>query len=253
MSRIRIIPCIDMIGGKVVKGRRFSDVKEVGDVKSLAKRYSETLADEIVFYDITASQEGRSTDLTVLADIGSCITVPFSIGGGISSIADIKRCLDVGASKVSINSAAVKDPGFIKKASDEFGSNRIVVGVDVKQNKMGTWNVYLKGGTLDTGISVTEWVKKATSLGAGEFIINSIDGDGMKNGYDVSLFKEVKKATNLPVIASGGAGTFEDFYHIIVAAGVDGVLAASVFHYGEISITDLKKYLMQRGVDVLGA
>ena len=253
MSRIRIIPCIDMIGGKVVKGRRFGDVKEVGDVKALAKRYSETLADEIVFYDITASQEGRNTDLTVLADISSCITVPFSIGGGISSIGDIKRCLDVGAIKVSINSAAVKDPGFIKQASDEFGSNKIVVGVDVKQKKKGTWNVYLKGGTLDTGISVIEWVKKATSLGAGEFIINSIDGDGMKNGYDVSLFKEVKKSTNLPVIASGGAGTFEDFYHIIVAAGVDGVLAASVFHYGEISITDLKKYLMQRGVDVLGA
>lgn len=250
MSRIRIIPCIDMIDGKVVKGKQFKDVKQVGDVESLAELYWETGADEIVFYDISASQEGRSTNLKVLSKIGPKITVPFCIGGGISSLDHIKRCLEVGASKVSVNSFAVRNPEFVQEASDMFGSPRIVVGIDAKRKREGLWNVLLQGGTLDTGIDVIEDVKKVASLGAGELIVNSIDGDGMRKGYDISLFREVKKATNLPVIASGGAGALEDFYQVTVSACVDGVLAASLFHLGEIKILDLKRYLMEKGVDV---
>lgn len=251
MSQVRIIPCLDMINGRVVKGKKFENITDVNSPDVLAQYYCESGADEIVFYDINASIEGRKTDLEYITKIASKINIPFCVGGGISSVEDIERCIKVGADKVSINSAAIKNPGLIKKAALKFGSKSIVVAIDVRKNKEGSWNVYLKGGKKDTGLDAIKWVKNVVDLGAGEIVVNSIDGDGTKEGYDIELLKNIKSTVNVPVIASGGAGRLEDFYNAIKLAKVDGVLAASVFHFGEIKIRDLKRYLKDRGVSVI--
>ncbi|NLJ97994.1 MAG: imidazole glycerol phosphate synthase subunit HisF [Tissierellia bacterium] len=250
MSSIRIIPCLDMIDGRVVKGKKFDNIGDVDNPEYLAQQYCKAGADEIVIYDITASIEKRKTDLESIIRATSNISIPFCIGGGISTIEDFENCIKAGASKVSINSVAVRNPNLIKDMSTKFGSEKVVLAMDVKKKNKGSWNVYLKGGKEDTGLDAIEWAKKGVKLGAGELVINSIDGDGTKEGYDIELLKKIKDSVNVPIVASGGAGKLEDFYNVIVSAKVDGVLAASVFHFGEIEIKDLKKYLKDRGIDV---
>lgn len=250
MSQVRVIPCLDMIENRVVKGKKFHNIADVNSPEFLAQYYSEAGADEIVFYDINASVERRKTNLQYIRKATANIKIPFSIGGGISSIEDIENCLSIGAQKISINSPAIKNPEFIREAASIFGSKAIVLAIDAKRNIQGSWNVYLKGGKEDTGLDAIEWVKRGAELGAGEIVVNSIDGDGMKSGYDIELLKKIKDSVNLPIIASGGAGKLEDFYNAIVSAKIDGVLAASVFHYGEIKIGDLKRYLKEKGISV---
>lgn len=248
MPEVRIIPCLDMINGRVVKGKKFENIIDVESPEVLAQYYSESGADEIVFYDITASIEKRKTYLEFIVKAASKINIPFCIGGGISTIEDIENCIKIGADKVSINSAAIKNPDLIKDAASKFGSKSVVLAIDAKRNNEGSWNIYLKGGKENTGIDAIEWVIKGVELGAGEIVANSIDGDGMKSGYDIELLKKIKNSVDVPIIASGGAGKFEDFYDAINLAKVDGVLAASVFHFREIKINDLKKYLNDKGV-----
>lgn len=250
MSKVRIIPCLDMVDGRVVKGKKFEDITDVDSPESLAERYSKTGADEIVIYDITASIDKRKTDLDSIRKAVANVDIPFCIGGGISTVDDIEDCIGAGASKVSINSLAIRNPALIKEASEKFRSEKIVVAMDVQKNDEGTWNVYLKGGKENTGIDAMEWAKEVVELGAGELVINSIDGDGTKEGYDIELLKKIKDSVDVPIIASGGAGKLEDFYNVIISAKVDGVLAASVFHFGEIDIRDLKKYLKDKGIHV---
>lgn len=241
----RIIPCLDMVNGKVVKGKKFSNIEELNYPEVLAEKYSKSGADEIVFYDISASIEGRGFNYDFIKEAIKKINIPFCVGGGISTLEDIDRALKMGASKVSINSQAIRDKSIISQAKDEFGKEKILVAMDVKRNN-GSWNVYLKGGKENTGMSALEWSKEVERLGAGELVINSIDGDGMKEGYDIRLLKRIKESLSIPIIASGGAGEMEDFYNGIVLGKADGVLAASVFHYGEIEISDLRRYLNKK-------
>ncbi|HNZ82699.1 MAG TPA: imidazole glycerol phosphate synthase subunit HisF [Sedimentibacter sp.] len=245
---VRIIPCLDVINGRVVKGTKFKDIKDVDDPVNLGKYYSDSGADELVFYDITASLEGRKTSLEFVKKVAAEINIPFCVGGGISSIEDFKHVLESGADKISINSAAVKNPYLIKEASGIYGSKCLVLALDVKRNEEGSWSVYVKGGKEKTSLDAVEWVKTGVKLGAGEIVVNSIDEDGMKTGYDLELLKRVKAAVNVPVIASGGAGKYEHFLEAVKYAAVDGVLAASVFHFGEIKIPELKKYLRENGL-----
>ncbi len=245
---VRIIPCLDVINGRVVKGTKFKDIKDVDDPVKLGKYYSDSGADELVFYDITASLEGRKTSLEFVKKVAAEINIPFCVGGGISSIEDFKHVLESGADKISINSAAVKNPYLIKEASGIYGSKCLVLALDVKRNEEGSWSVYVKGGKEKTSLDAVEWVKTGVKLGAGEIVVNSIDEDGMKTGYDLELLKRVKAAVNVPVIASGGAGKYEHFLEAVKYAAVDGVLAASVFHFGEIKIPELKKYLRENGL-----
>lgn len=243
----RIIPCLDMVNGKVVKGKKFADIEELNDPAVLSERYSDEGADEIIFYDISASIEGRGFNYEYIREAISRIDVPFCVGGGISTVEDIKQAIDMGASKISINSQAIKDKSIIKRASEKFASKKIVVAMDVKKNRE-TWNVYVSGGKTDTGMNAIEWAREVEKLGAGELVINSIDQDGMKSGYDIELLRAIKENVKIPIIASGGAGRMEDFYYGIVNGGADGVLGASVFHYGEIKINELKKYLRDKGI-----
>ena len=245
---VRIIPCLDVINGRVVKGTKFKDIKDVDDPVKLAKYYSDSGADELVFYDITASLEGRKASLEFVKRVADEINIPFCVGGGISSIEDFEYVLESGADKVSINSAAIKRPGLIKEAAKIYGSKCLVMAVDVKTNEEGSWSVYVKGGKEKTSLDAVEWVKRGVELGAGEIVVNSIDEDGMKKGYDLELLKKITNAVNVPVVASGGAGKYEDFLEAVKYAAVDGVLAASVFHFGEIKIPELKKYLREKGV-----
>jgi len=245
---VRIIPCLDVINGRVVKGTKFKDIKDVDDPVNLGKYYSDSGADELVFYDITASLEGRKTSLEFVKKVAAEINIPFCVGGGISSIEDFKHVLESGADKISINSAAVKNPYLIKEASGIYGSKCLVLALDVKRNEEGSLSVYVKGGKEKTSLDAVEWVKTGVKLGAGEIVVNSIDEDGMKTGYDLELLKRVKAAVNVPVIASGGAGKYEHFLEAVKYAAVDGVLAASVFHFGEIKIPELKKYLRKNGL-----
>ena len=245
---VRIIPCLDVINGRVVKGTKFKDIKDVDDPVKLAKYYSDSGADELVFYDITASLEGRKASLEFVKRVADEINIPFCVGGGISSIEDFEYVLESGADKVSINSAAIKRPGLIKEAAKIYGSKCLVMAVDVKRNEEGSWSVYVKGGKEKTSLDAVEWVKRGVELGAGEIVVNSIDEDGMKKGYDLELLKKITDAVNVPVVASGGAGKYEDFLEAVKYAAVDGVLAASVFHFGEIKIPELKKYLREKGV-----
>ncbi len=246
----RIIPCLDVSCGRVVKGVNFVDLRDAGDPIALAAVYDAEFADELVFLDITASYEARDTILEVARGTAEQVFIPYTVGGGIRTIEDIRAILSAGADKVSINSAAVKDPEIVHRSSRRFGSQCIVVAVDAKMKNGDGWEVYINGGRVSTGIDVIAWVEKMESLGAGEILLTSMDKDGTKDGYDVALTKAVTDVVNIPVIASGGAGSLEHFLEVIVEADADAVLAASLFHFGELSIGKVKDYLEANNVPV---
>ena len=245
----RIIPCLDVKEGRVVKGVNFINLKDAGDPVEIAKGYSDLGADEIVFLDITASFEKRGTIIDVVKKTAEVVFVPLTVGGGISSLDDMKRILDAGADKVSINSAAVRNPLLIKEGAHKYGNQCIVVAIDAKWNGK-FYEVYLNGGRIPTGLDAILWAKKAVSLGAGELLVTSMDKDGKKDGFEINLTKSIAEAVNVPVIASGGAGKMEDFYEVFTKGNADAGLAASIFHYKEIAISDLKDYLIDKGVVV---
>lgn len=245
----RIIPCLDVKNGRVVKGINFANLRDKGDPVELAVRYEDEGADEIVFLDITASLEGRETLFRVVRDTASVLTIPLTVGGGIRSLEDISKALTNGADKVSINTAAVENPSLITKASDEFGSQSIVVAIDAK--RVGErFLVFTKSATYNTGLNAVEWARRVAELGAGEILLTSIDRDGTRLGYDVELTRLVSEAAHIPVIASGGAGTLKHFYDVLTLGRADAALAAGVFHDGVIRIRELKLYLLERGVEV---
>ena len=245
----RIIPCLDVKDGQVVKGIHFVGLKEVGDPVSLAKKYYEDGADELVFLDISATIEKRKTMVDVVRRVAKEIFIPFTVGGGISTIEDVRAMLMAGADKVSLNSAAIRNPSLIEEASKRFGNQCIVLAVDAKKRADNTvWNVYVEGGRKDTGIDCMEWILKGVSLGAGEILLTSMDADGTKDGFDLDLYRAVSKIVNVPVIASGGCGKLEDFKSALEVS--DAALAASIFHYEESSVQNVKKYLKEEGVAV---
>lgn len=245
----RIIPCLDVNHGRVVKGKQFHHLKDVDDPVALGKFYSDSGADELVFYDITATHEGRETFVDTVKAIAEELTIPFTVGGGIRKADDFRTMLLAGADKVSVNSAAVMHPEIIRESAERFGNQCVVLSIDGKRNDNGGWDVYIEGGRKNSGISVLEWARKGMELGAGEICMNSIDTDGEKNGYDLELMHVLSEQLSIPVIASGGAGKMEDFLKAF-EAGSDAALAASVFHFGEIAIPDLKKYLADHGIPV---
>ena len=245
----RIIPCLDVKDGQVVKGIHFVGLKEVGDPVALAKKYYLDGADELVFLDISATVEKRKTMVDVVRRVAKEIFIPFTVGGGISTIEDVRAMLMAGADKVSLNSAAIRNPSLIEEASKRFGNQCIVLAVDAKKRADNTgWNVYVEGGRKDTGIDCMEWILKGVSLGAGEILLTSMDADGTKDGFDLELYKAVSKIVNVPVIASGGCGKLEDFKSALEVS--DAALAASIFHYEESSVQNVKKYLKEEGVAV---
>lgn len=246
----RIIPCLDVRNGRVVKGKKFENIVDVDSPEKLGKFYSDSGADELVFYDITASSEERKTSMEFVKKVANEINIPFCVGGGVSTVEDFKDILRKGADKVSINSSAVRNPQLIKDASEIFGAQCVVLSIDAKKNNEGFWSVYVKGGREKTELDAIEWAKKGVELGAGEIVVNSIDEDGMKKGYDLELLKQITDSVNVPVIASGGAGKLNHFEEVVKYANVDGILAASVFHFGEIKIDDLKKYLKSKGIEI---
>lgn len=246
----RIIPCLDINNGRVVKGKKFKDIIDVDSPEILGKFYSDSGADELVFYDITATSEQRRISFEFISKVAKNINIPFCVGGGVSTLQDFKDILRKGADKISINSAAVKNPELIREASLRYGAQCVVLSMDVKKNEGGSWSVYIKGGREKTELDVIDWAVRGVELGAGELVINSIDEDGMKKGYDLELLRKITCSVNVPVIASGGAGSMQDFYDAIDKADVDGILAASVFHFGEIKINELKEYLKNRGIPV---
>lgn len=245
----RIIPCLDVNHGRVVKGKQFHHLQDVDDPVALGKYYSDSGADELVFYDITATHEGRETFVDTVKAIAEELTIPFTVGGGIRKADDFRTMLLAGADKVSVNSAAVMHPEIIRESAERFGNQCVVLSIDGKRNDQGGWDVYIEGGRRNTGISVLEWARKGMELGAGEICMNSIDTDGEKKGYDLVLMHTLSEQLSIPVIASGGAGKMEDFLKAF-EAGSDAALAASVFHFGEIAIPDLKKYLAAHGIPV---
>ncbi len=245
----RIIPCLDVKNGRVVKGTNFTSLRDAGDPVELARKYYEDGADEIVFLDISASLMGRKTIVEVARKVAKEVFIPFTIGGGIRSISDMRAILRAGADRVSLNTSAIRNPKIILAASREFGSQAVVVAIDAK--RVGnSWNVFSKCGSEDTGMDVVEWAKEAESLGAGEILLTSIDRDGTNAGFDMELYKIVVNAINIPVIASGGAGSKQDFVDVFRNTKASAALAASLFHYDEIRIPELKKYLKINGVDV---
>ncbi len=246
----RIIPCLDVRNGRVVKGVKFVDIIDAGDPVESAAAYDKAGADELVFLDITASSDGRETVVDMVRAVAAKVFIPFTVGGGIRSVEDFRKILNAGADKVSVNSAAVKRPELISEAADKFGSQCVVCAIDAKRRENGGFDVYLNGGRVNTGIDAVEWAKKAESLGAGEILLTSMDCDGTKAGYDLELTKAVSESLSIPVIASGGAGKMEHFYDAFNIAKADAVLAASLFHFKEIEISDLKKYLDGRGISV---
>ena len=251
MHTKRIIPCLDVKDGKVVKGINFKGLINVGDPVELGKYYYEAGADELVFLDVTATHEGRGIMEKVVEKVAENIFIPFTVGGGICSIEDIKRILRAGADKVSLNSAAVKDKQLIKSGSYYFGNQCIVLAVDAKRNReIGRWEVMVNGGRINTGIDALRWIEEAVKLGAGEILLTSMDADGTKSGFDIELTKAVNNIVNVPVIASGGAGKKEDFYEVFKYAKADAALAASLFHYNQLEILELKDYLRSKKIDV---
>jgi cyclase len=245
----RIIPCLDVDKGRVVKGKKFTNIVDVSDPVEMAKYYSEQGADELVFYDITASNESREIFIDVVEKTANEVFIPFTVGGGIRTVNDFNLVLRAGADKVSVNSAAVSNPNLITEAALKFGSQCVVLSIDAK--KVGSsWNVYINGGRTDTGIDAIEWAIRGEILGAGEIVLNSIDSDGVKQGFSLELNRIVSEKVKIPIIASGGAGSMEDFYSILTLGKADAALAASVFHYKEIIISDLKEYLFGRGVNI---
>ena len=244
----RIIPCLDVRDGKVVKGINFVGIKEVGDPVELAKQYSDSGADEIVFLDITASHEGRATMLDVVRRTAEVVFVPLTVGGGIRTIDDVRDTLRAGSDKVGINSAAVRNPELINEAAKLFGRQCIVAAVDAKRVDDGSWHVVINGGRIDTGKDLLEWVQELEQRGAGEILLTSMDADGTKAGYDLEMTKAVCDLVNIPVIASGGAGSVDDFADVFAATGCDAALAASLFHYGELTIDEVKDAMRSRGI-----
>ena len=251
MHTKRIIPCLDVKEGRVVKGVNFVGLKDVGNPVDLAEYYYKEGADELVFLDITATHEGRGIMRTVVEKVAEKIFIPFTVGGGLQNLEDIKEILRAGADKVSLNSAAVRDKQLIKKGAYYFGNQCIVLAVDAKKREDNTgWNVVINGGRIDTGIDALRWLEEGVRLGAGEILLTSMDADGTKKGFDIELTKSVSNITNVPVIASGGCGSLEHFYEVFKDEAADAALAASLFHYGELSVEEVKKYLKDRNISV---
>jgi len=245
----RIIPCLDIKDGRVVKGVKFLGLKDAGDPVEVAKLYDNQQADELVFLDITASVQKRKTLVDLVERIAENIFMPFTVGGGVGDLADIRNLLNAGAEKISINTQAVRFPELIRDASGKFGSQCIVLAIDAKKNEKG-WEVYINGGRTPTGIDALEWAKRGAELGAGEILLTSMDYDGTKDGYDLELTKAISSSVGIPVIASGGAGTLAHFYDCFAKTGADAALAASLFHYGTYSVKQVKEYLKERGIPV---
>ncbi|EDP7542451.1 imidazole glycerol phosphate synthase subunit HisF [Listeria monocytogenes] len=245
----RIIPCLDVTAGRVVKGVNFVSLTDVGDPVEIAKAYNEAGADELVFLDITATVELRQTMIDVVERTAEQVFIPLTVGGGISSVSDMKELLQAGADKISLNSAAIKRPDLIQEGADKFGNQCIVVAIDAKWN--GTnWSVFTRGGRNDTGLDAITWAKKVVQLGAGEILLTSMDGDGTKNGYDIPLIKAISEAVSVPVIASGGCGNAAHMAEVFEKTNATAALAASIFHYGELSIQNVKTTLLKKGVNI---
>ena len=251
MHTKRIIPCLDVKGGRVVKGVNFVELKDAGDPVEIGKAYDKAGADELVFLDITASSDARSTVADMVRRVAETVFIPFTVGGGIRTVGDFRALLREGADKISINSSAINTPRLISDAADKFGSQCVVVAIDAKKRDDGSgWNIYKNGGRIDVGIDAVEWAVNAEKLGAGEILLTSMDCDGTKAGYDLELTRAVAEAVSIPVIASGGAGTPRHFYEALTDAGADAALAASLFHYKELEIKEVKEYLRDRDVSV---
>lgn len=247
----RIIPCLDVHNGRVVKGVNFVNLRDAGDPVEIGAAYDKAGADELVFLDITASSDARSIVLDMVARVADTVFIPFTVGGGIRTVEDFKEILREGADKISINSSAVQRPALIREAADKFGSQCVVVAIDGKRKADGSgFEVYINGGRTPTGIDVVEWAVRANELGAGEILLTGMDTDGTKAGYDIPMTKAVSSQVDIPVIASGGAGAYEHFYDVLTEGKADAVLAASLFHYKEMEIADLKEYLEKRGIPV---
>ena len=245
----RIIPCLDVTGGRVVKGTNFVDLRDAGDPVEIARRYDEQGADELTFLDITATSDERDLILKVIEDVAAQVFIPLTVGGGVRKAEDVRRLLNAGADKVSINSAGVNNPDLIAETSSIYGSQAIVVAIDAKRRGDGTWEVYTRGGRTPTGIDAVEWAKKVEKLGAGEILLTSMDGDGTKAGFDLELTRAVSDSVSIPVIASGGVGNLQHLDGIVVGHA-DAVLAASIFHFGEYTIEEAKRYMQDRGIPV---
>ena len=251
MHTKRIIPCLDVHNGRVVKGVNFVDLKDAGDPVEIAKAYDQAGADELVFLDITATSEERNTVVDLVRRVAECVFIPFTVGGGIRTVEDFRKLLREGSDKISINSSAIQNPQLIHDAAEKFGSQCVVVAIDVKRRPDGSgWNVYRSGGRIDTGLDAVEWAKKAEALGAGEILLTSMDGDGTKAGYDLDVTRAIAEAVSIPVIASGGAGTLEHFKDAFTVGKADAALAASLFHYKELEIRQVKEYLRKEGISV---
>ena len=251
MHTKRIIPCLDVKNGRVVKGVNFINFKDAGDPAEVGAAYDRSGADELVFLDITASSDARATAVEMVRKVAEKVFIPFTVGGGIRTVEDFKASLREGADKVSVNSAAIMNPQLIADAADKFGSQCVVVAIDAKRRDDGSgWNIYKNGGRIDMGIDAVEWAMKAEKLGAGEILLTSMDGDGTKAGYDLELTRSISENVSIPVIASGGAGTMEHFYEAFTVGKADAALAASLFHFKEMEIRELKHYLREKGISV---
>ena len=247
----RIIPCLDVHNGRVVKGVNFVNLRDAGDPVEIAKAYDKAGADEVVFLDITASSDARNTVVDMVRKVAENVFIPFTVGGGIRTVDDFKMLLREGADKISVNSAAIMRPELLSEAAEKFGSQCVVLAIDAKKRADGSgWNVYKNGGRIDTGLDAIEWAMKADKMGAGEILLTSMDCDGTKAGYDIELTRLISQNVSIPVIASGGAGTKEHFYDALTDGCADAALAASLFHFKELEISELKKYLAERGVSV---
>ena len=250
MHTKRIIPCLDVHNGRVVKGTNFVNLRDAGDPIEVGKAYGAAGADELVFLDITASSDARAIKLDMVRRVAETVFIPFTVGGGIRTIDDFKMILREGADKIAVNSAAIMNPQLISEAADKFGSQCVVVAIDAKRTPEGTFHIFKNGGRVDMGIDAIEWAVKDERLGAGEILLTSMDADGTKAGYDLDLTKAISGAVKIPVIASGGAGTMEHFYEALTEGGAEAALAASLFHYKELEINQVKKYLKEKGVSV---
>lgn len=251
MHTKRIIPCLDVKDGRVVKGINFVNLRDAGDPAEVSSAYDKAGADEVVFLDITASADSRATQLEWVRQVASKVFIPFTVGGGIRTVDDFKAILREGADKISINSAAIMNPQLISDAAEKFGSQCVVVAIDAKRRANGDgWTIYKNGGRVDMGIDAVEWARTAEKMGAGEILLTSMDCDGTKAGYDIELTKAISQTVGIPVIASGGAGTLEHFYEAVTEGGAEAALAASLFHYKELEIKEVKEYLRSKGVSV---
>ena len=246
----RIIPCLDVTAGRVVKGVNFVELRDAGDPVEIARRYDEQGADELTFLDITASSDDRDLILNMIEQVAAQVFIPLTVGGGVRGVADVRRLLNAGADKVSINSAAVMRPDLVSEVSAKYGSQCIVVAIDAKQTSLGHWDVFTHGGRKNTGKNVLEWAKEVVERGAGEILLTSMDRDGTKNGFDIELVRMISDGVSVPVIASGGVGTLEHLAQGILHGHADAVLAASIFHYGEFTIAQAKAYLVQQGLEI---